>query len=327
MRRREFITLLAGVAVSWPLTGRAQHPPVPVIGLLGSGSFDDRTHLLAGFRRGLDELGYVEGKNVVFEFRPAEGRYDRLPSLATELVRHQVAVIVCSGAPASALAAKAATTTIPIVFMTGGDPIALGLVASLNRPGGNITGVSLFNVMLVPKQLELIKELVPGVDMFAALVNPSNPNTKIEESELESAARALRLRIHVQRASTEQDFGAAFETIAEQRAGAVLVSYDSFFLSRRSQLTELAARHSLPAIYHWREYTEAGGLLSYGTDLADSYRQAGIYSGRILQGAKPADLPVWQPTMFELVINVKTARALNLTIPPSLLARADEVIE
>jgi len=261
------------------------------------------------------------------EYRWAEGQYDRLPALAAELVSNQVAVIVASGPPACALAAKSATATIPIVFATGGDPIALGLVASLNRPGGNITGVSLFNVALVPKQLELVSELVPKAGVIAALVNPDNPNTETEVRELEEAARTLRLQILVLRARAEEDLTSAFAAIVQQRAGAVIVSFDSFFSSRRKQVAAVAARNSIPAVSHWREFTEAGGLMSYGTNLVDAYRQMGVYAGKILNGAKPADLPVVRPTKFELVINRKTANALGLTVPPSLLARADEVLE
>jgi putative ABC transport system substrate-binding protein len=326
MRRREFITLLGGAAVGWPLAARALQP-MPVVGYFSAGSPETSEHFVAAFRQGLKETGYAEGQNVSIEYRWAEGQYDRLPALAAELVRHQVALIIASGPPASTLAAKAATTTIPIVFSTGGDPTALGLVASLNRPGGNITGVSLFNVALVAKQLQLASELVPNAGVIAALVNPDNPNTETEVRELETAARALRLQVHVLRARAEKDFNSAFATIVERRAGAVIVSYDSFFLSRRDQLVTLAARHSLPAIYHWREFAESGGLISYGTNLVDAYRQMGIYTGRILKGTKPADLPILQPTKFELVINLKTPKALGLTVPPSLLARADEVIE
>ena len=326
MGRREFVALLGGAA-AWPLTARAQQPAMRVIGLLGSTSFADRPYLLAAFRESLNALNFVEGKNVVFEYRWAEGQYGRLPALAAELVRRRVDVVVAPGPPACALAAKAATPSIPIVFMTGGDPIMLGLVASLNRPGGNLTGVSLFNVALVPKQLELVRELVPKAGLVAALVNPSNPNTETEQRELEAAAGALGLEVDVLRASSERDFPAAFAMISQRRAGAVIVSYDAFFASMRDQLVRLAARYSLPAIYHWRDYTESGGLMSYGTNVEDAYRQTGIYVGKILQGAKAADLPVWQQTKFELVINLKTAKALGLDVPPTLLARADEVIE
>ena len=327
MKRREFITLLGGAAAAWPLAARAQQSAMPVIGLLSGSSFADRTGLLAALRESLNDLNYVEGKNVAFEYRSAEGQYGRLPAQAAELVRHPVSVIVTSGPPASALAAKAATGSIPIVFVTGGDPIALGLVGSFNRPGGNLTGVSLFNVALVPKQLELVSEIVPKAGVIAALVNPNNANTETEERELKVAAGALGLVVHVLRASSETDVTAAFATIVQGRAGAVIVSYDAFFSSRRDQLVALAARHSLPTIYHWREFAESGGLMSYGTNLVDAYRQAGIYVGEFSKGARPADLPIWQPTKFELVINLKTAKALGLTVAPTLLARADEVIE
>src|SRR5262245_12972128 len=261
------------------------------------------------------------------EYRWAEGHYDRLPALAAELVRRPATVIVAVGPPACALAAKAATKSISIVFLTGGDPVALGLVKSLNRPGGNLTGVSLFNVALVPKQLELVSELVPNARVIAAIVNPDNPNTETEEIELNAATHAMGLVVHVLRASSENDVNAAFATIVQQGADAVIVSFDAFFLSHNDQFVALAARHSLPAIYHWREFAESGGLMSYGTNLVDAYRQLGVYAGNILRGASPVDLPVWRQTKFDLVINLKTAKALGLAVPPTLLTRANEVIE
>jgi putative ABC transport system substrate-binding protein len=281
----------------------------------------------AVFRKALNDVGFLEGNNVAIEYRGAEGHYDRLPALAAELVRYPATVIVAVGPPACALAAKAATTSISIVFLTGGDPVALGLVRSLNRPGGNVTGVSLFNVALVPKQLELVSELVPNARVIAAIVNPDNPNTEAEERELIAAAHAMGLVVHVLRASSENEVTAAFATIVQQGAGAVIVSFDAFFVSRADQFVALAARHSLPAIYHWREFAESGGLMSYGTNLVDAYRQLAIYAGNILRGARPVDLPVWRQTKFDLVINLKTAKALGLTVPPTLLTRADEVIE
>jgi ABC-type uncharacterized transport system substrate-binding protein len=328
MRRRDFIKAIAGSAAAPPLIALAQHPTMPVVGYLDATSpLGKHAAFAAVVRNGLNDVGFVEGSNMAIEYRWAEGRYDRLPSLAAELVRHPATVIVAVGPPACALAAKAATTSISIVFLTGGDPVALGLVKSLNRPGGNITGVSLFNVSLVPKQLELVRELVPNARVIAAIVNPDNPNTEAEERELNAAAGALGLVIHVLRASSENDVTAAFATIVQQGAGAVIVSFDAFFLSRNDQFVALAARHSLPAIYHWREFAESGGLMAYGTNLVDAYRQTGIYAGKILQGAKPVDLPVWRQTKAELVINLKTAKALGLTVPPTLLTRADEVIE
>jgi putative ABC transport system substrate-binding protein len=300
---------------------------MPVIGYLDATSLEKVAHFVAIFRNGLNDVGFVDGNNVAIEYRWAEGHYDRLPALAEELVRQPATVIVAVGPPACALAAKAATTSISVVFLTGGDPVALGLVKSLNRPGSNLTGVSLFNVALVPKQLELVSELVPNVRVIAAIVNPDNPNTETEERELNAAAHALGLVVHVLRASSENDVTAAFATIVQQGAGAVIVSFDAFFLSRRDQFVVLAARHSLPAIYHWREFAESGGLIAYGTNLVDAYRQLGIYAGKILKGARPMDLPVWRQTKFDLVINLKIAKALGLTVPPTLLTRADEVIE
>jgi putative tryptophan/tyrosine transport system substrate-binding protein len=328
VRRRDFIKVIAGSTAVWSLAARAQQPTMPVVGYLdATSSLAKHAPFAAVFRNGLNDVGFVEGNNVAIEYRRAEGHYDRLPALAAELVRRPATVIVAVGPPACALAAKAATTSISIVFLTGGDPIALGLVRSLNRPGGNVTGVSLFNVALVPKQLELVRDLVPNARVIAAIVNPDNPNTEAEERELNAAAQALGLVVHVLRASSENEVTAAFATIVQQGAGAVIVSFDAFFLSRNDQFVALAARHSLPAIYHWREFAESGGLMAYGTNLVDAYRQTGIYTGKILQGARPVDLPVWRQTKFELVINLKTAKALGLTVPPTLLTRADEVIE
>jgi putative ABC transport system substrate-binding protein len=278
---------------------------------------------VAAFHQGLSETGYVEGQNVAIEYRWAEGHYDRLPALATDLVGRKVDVIVASGGPAPARAAKNATSSIPIIFATGGDPVDFGLVASLARPGGNLTGVSLLARELMPKRLELLSELVPQAGVIALLVNPSPVNTE----DLQEAARAKGVQLHILKADTESEIDSAFATFVQLHAGALLVGADLFFFNRREQLLALAARHALPAMYEWREFAEAGGLISYGSSRTAAYRQVGIYVGKILQGAKPADLPVQQPTMFELVVNLKTAKALGLTIPPSVLARADEVIE
>jgi ABC-type uncharacterized transport system substrate-binding protein len=326
MRRREFVTLLGGAA-AWPNAVRGQQPAMPVIGLLRSTASDTNADLLIGFRKGLRETGYVEGENVRFEYRCAENHVERLPELAADLVRRQVAVIA-TGAPPSAFAAKAATTWIPVVFVVAEDPVKLGLVASLARPGGNLTGINFFAVELAAKRLELLRELVPTASRVAVLVNPVNASiTEGTLRAIETAARAMGLQIKVVSADTSREIDAAFASFVHERPDALFISSGPFFTTRRLQLSQWAARHAVPAIYAGREYTEAGGLISYGASLPDAYRQAGVYAGRILKGAKPADLPVLQSTKPELVINHQTARMLGLTVPPSLLALADEVIE
>ena len=328
MNRREFITLLGGAAVAWPLAARAQQPAVPVIGLLGTESPDLYAARLRMFRQGLRESGYVEGRNVAIEYRWAEGHYDRFPALLANLVSRNVAVIAAFAGAPPALAAKAATTTIPIVFVTAGDPIAMGLVASLSRPGGNITGVTSMAVELGPKQLEVLHELVPTATIIALLVNPTNPtNAETLSRGLQGAARTLGLQLHILHASTERDFDAVFTSLPRLRAGALVIGSDPFFNSRPAQLATLALRHAIPAMYPFREYAMAGGLISYGDSIADAYSLVGLSTGRILKGEKPADLPVQQPTKVEMTLNLKTARSLGLEVPTTLLARADEVIE
>jgi putative tryptophan/tyrosine transport system substrate-binding protein len=327
MKRRTFILALGGAAAAWPLAARAQQA-MPVVGFLNSASLDTFSRHVRAFRQGLKDTGYVEGENVALEYRWAEGQFDRLPALADEMVRRQVAVIVATGGPASALAAKAATTTIPVVFNVGEDPVRLGLVASLARPNGNVTGVNFFIYELAAKRLALQRELVPGAARVAVLINPANAaHVETMLREMDAAARVIGLQIQIVNASTSREIDAAFAGLARERIDALFVVPDPFFISRRFQIVQLAARHAVPATYPARDFVEPGGLMSYGTDSADAWRQTGVYTGRILKGAKPADLPVVQATKFELVINAQTARMLGLTVPPSLLATADEVIE
>jgi putative tryptophan/tyrosine transport system substrate-binding protein len=326
MRRREIIKLLGGAAATWPLVARAQQGTLPVIGWLSARSPSEAASVLQAFRQGLGQVGYFEGKNVTIEYRWAEGRYDRLPALAAELVSRQVTVIAATGGEPSPLAAKAATTTIPIVCTLGGDPVETGLVASLNQPGGNLTGTTIMAVEMGPKRLDFARQLVPDATAVAMLINPRFPTASAEAREVQGAAR-LGIHINLLNASTESEIDAAFTTIVEQKNGALIIGTDPFLLGQRDQLVRLAARHMVPTIYFLREFVEAGGLMSYGPNIANGYRQAGVYTGLILNGANPAVLPIVRPTQFLLYLNLKTAKTLGLQIPPLLLALADEVIE
>lgn len=327
MKRREFLGVVSGAAAAWPLMARAQQPAIPVVGFLDSRSPDALTERLRGFRQGLKDTGYVDTENATIVYRWAEGQNDRLSQLAAELVHRQVTVIAVSGGLPPVLATKAATTTIPIIFLSADDPVGRGLVASLARPGGNLTGINFFNNELGAKQLEPLRELVPATARVAVLVNPASATFTEVTKDVESAARSLGLQIQVINASTSREIDAAFATIMRQRSDALFVSGDPLFNSRRVQLVLLAGRHGVPAIYSGREYADAGGLMSYGSDITDAYRQMGTYTGRVLRGEKPANMPVMQATKFELIINAQTARLLRITVPPTLLARADEVIE
>jgi putative ABC transport system substrate-binding protein len=326
IRRREFITLLGGAA-AWPIAARGQQA-MPVIGFLGAASLHEYEPFVAGFHRGLNQVGFVEGRNVAVEYRWAEDQYDRLPVLATDLVRRSVTVIFTGGSTPATLAAKGATSIIPIVFFVGGDPVDMGLVPSLAYPGGNLTGVTNLAAEVGPKRLELLHELVPGAATVAALINPTSPaQANVQSQALQEAAGKIGLQLHILHASTEAEIESAFTNLIQLRAGGLVIGPDVFFNTRDGQLAELALRHGIPAIYQYREFTAAGGLMSYGTNLAEMFRLAGIYTGRILKGEKPADLPVQQATNIELILNLKTAKALGLTVPLTLLGRADEVIE
>ena len=328
LNRRKFITLLGGAAATLPLTARAQQPAMPVIGFLDARSLGTFESSLRAFRQGLKDNGYVEGENAAIEYRGADNQIDRLPGLAAELVRRRVAVIVAAGGTASVWAAKAATTTVPIVFLVNEDPVKLGLVTNLARPGSNLTGINFFNAELVPKRLVLLRELIPGAARIVVLVDPADAaSTEATLRDVEPAARAMGLQILVYKATTIHEIDAAFTSLVPERPDALFIAPTSFFFSRRSQLVNLASRYAVPTTYSTRDYTEIGGLMSYGTSFPDTYRHLGAYVGRVLKGAKPVDLPVMQSTKFEFVINLSTARMLGLTVPPSLLALADEVIE
>jgi putative tryptophan/tyrosine transport system substrate-binding protein len=327
IRRRDFIVTLGSATIASPLGAPAQQASMPVIGYLGAAARDPSVHFISALRRGLGESGYVEGQNVAIEYRWAEGQYDLLPAMAADLVRLKVAVICASGGAAPALAAKSVTPTTPIVFVSGDDPVKSGLVSSLNRPSGNVTGVVFFNSALAAKRLELLRELVPTATVIGYLVNPGSPEVELEIADANEAAHALGLKLHVLRATVDRDIDAVFASLRQQQVGALVTASDPFLGSRRDQVAALAARHAIPVMAPVREYVAAGGFVSYGTSIPDAYRQAGVYVGRILNGAKPADLPVIQPTKFEFVINLKTAEALGLNVPDRLLALADEVIE
>ena len=327
MRRREFVTLLSGAAVAWPLAARAQQPAMPAIGFLSGNNADRLPQFTAAFHEGLSAAGFVDGKNVAIEYRWADSHLERVPALALDLIRRRVTVIFASGGDVTTFVAKGATATIPIVFVTGSDPVAMGFVASLNQPGGNVTGATFIVSELVPKRVQLLRELLPKAVVVGLLLNPNVPNADPDTTAAQAAARELGLQTHVLRASSDQEIDTAFSTLVELKTDALLLISDPFFQTQRDQFARLAARYLLPTIYYSREYVAAGGLISYGANIAGTFRQAGNYVGRILRGAKPADLPVVQPTKFDLAINLKAAKALGLTISPALLARADEVIE
>jgi len=327
VKRREFITLLGGAAAAWPLAARAQQPAMPVVGVVRIATPGESPHLEHAFRQGLAQAGYVENQNIGIEWRWAEGRYERLPDILAELVGRRVAAIAVPGAAATALAAKAATHTIPIVFMMGGDPVEFGLVASLARPGGNITGVAMLQAPVVAKRVDLLHQLIPTALTIGLLTNPTNPFGEAERREVQTAVRTLGLELHVANAKDQDEIDASFQNLIAQGARAIVIGADAYYFNQRKQIAALAASYSIPAIAQWSEYTASGGLMSYGNNIPDAYRLTGVYVGRILKGEKPSDLPVEQPTKFDFVINLATAKALGLTIPDKLLALADEVIE